>query len=102
MNLFTFGSEIALDAYFLQIGAPVTVGFRYGHNGGKDFYGSMVATGLTALVLMQFLIHVAVTTSSMPPTGRALPFISAGGTSILFLLASIGILLNISKSSDVY
>lgn len=68
----------------------------------KDLYGSLVATGLTGLVLMQFLIHIAVATSSMPPTGRALPFISAGGTSILFLLASIGVLLNISKSADIY
>jgi cell division protein FtsW len=67
----------------------------------KDFYGSLVAIGLTSLVLVQFLVHIAVATSSMPPTGRALPFISAGGTSLLFLLASMGILLNISKSSEV-
>ena len=38
-NLYTYGGEVALDAYFLQIGVPVTVGLRYGHNGGKDFYG---------------------------------------------------------------
>ena len=38
-NLYTFGGELALDAYFLQIGVPVTVGLRYGHNGGKDYYG---------------------------------------------------------------
>lgn len=68
----------------------------------KDFYGGMVSLGITALVLVQFLIHIAVTTSSMPPTGRALPFISAGGSSLLFLLISMGILLNISKYSDTY
>ncbi len=67
----------------------------------EDFYGSLVAIGITSLVVVQFLVHIAVATSSMPPTGRALPFISAGGTSLLFLLASIGILLNISKTSDV-
>lgn len=67
----------------------------------KDFYGSLVSIGLTSLVLVQFLVHIAVATSSMPPTGRALPFISAGGTSLLFLLASMGILLNISKTSEV-
>lgn len=67
----------------------------------KDFYASLVSIGLTSLVLVQFLVHVAVTTSSMPPTGRALPFISAGGTSLLFLLASVGIILNISKSSEI-
>lgn len=76
-------------------------GLRIAMN-SKNFYGSLVAVGLTSLVLVQFLLHVAVATSSVPPTGRALPFISAGGTSILFLLASIGILLNISKSADIY
>jgi cell division protein FtsW len=67
-----------------------------------DFFGSQVALGLTTLVLIQFLIHVAVATSSMPPTGRALPFISAGGSSLTFLLCSMGILLNISKYSNTY
>lgn len=66
----------------------------------EDFYGSQVALGMTTLVLVQFLIHIAVATSSMPPTGRALPFISAGGTSLMFLLVSMGILLNISKYSN--
>lgn len=67
-----------------------------------NFYGSQVALGMTTLVLVQFLIHVAVTTSSMPPTGRALPFISAGGSALMFLLFSMGILLNISKYSSTY
>jgi cell division protein FtsW len=68
----------------------------------EDFFGSQVALGMTTLVLVQFLIHVAVATSSMPPTGRALPFISAGGSSLMFLLFSMGILLNISKYSNTY
>lgn len=68
----------------------------------EDFYGSQVALGMTTLVLVQFIIHVAVATSSMPPTGRALPFISAGGSSLMFLLVSMGILLNISKYSNTY
>lgn len=67
-----------------------------------DFYGSQVALGMTTLVLIQFIIHIAVTTSSMPPTGRALPFISAGGSSLMFLLLSMGILLNISKYVNTY
>jgi cell division protein FtsW len=68
----------------------------------EDLFGSQVALGLTTLVLVQFVIHVAVATSSMPPTGRALPFISAGGSSLMFLLFSMGILLNISKYSSSY
>lgn len=38
-NLYTYGGEVALDAYFLQIGVPVTIGLRYGHNGGKNYFG---------------------------------------------------------------
>jgi len=68
----------------------------------EDFFGSQVAIGMTTLVLVQFIIHIAVATSSMPPTGRALPFISAGGSSLMFLLLSMGILLNISKYSNTY
>lgn len=68
----------------------------------EEFFGSQVALGMTTLVLVQFMIHIAVATSSMPPTGRALPFISAGGTSLMFLLVSMGILLNISKYSSTY
>jgi cell division protein FtsW len=68
----------------------------------EDFFGSQTALGLTVLVLVQFIIHIAVATSSMPPTGRALPFISAGGSSLTFLLLSMGILLNISKYSNTY
>ncbi len=75
-------------------------GIRISMN-AKDFYSSLVSVGLTSLVLVQFLVHVAVATSSMPPTGRALPFISAGGTSLLFLLISVGIILNISKTSEI-
>lgn len=76
-------------------------GIRIAMN-AKDLYGSLVTVGLTSLVLVQFLMHIAVATSSMPPTGRALPFISAGGTSLLFLLVSVGIILNVSKSADIY
>ena len=68
----------------------------------EDFYGSQTALGLTVIVLVQFIIHIAVATSSMPPTGRALPFISTGGSSLMFLLCSMGILLNISKYSNTY
>lgn len=76
-------------------------GIRIAMN-AEDFFGGLLAIGLTSLVLIQFLVHIAVATSSIPPTGRALPFISAGGTSILLLLASMGILLNISKGADIY
>ncbi|KNY24943.1 putative lipid II flippase FtsW [Pseudobacteroides cellulosolvens] len=65
-----------------------------------DVFGSLVAIGLTSLIGMQVVINVAVVTSSIPATGIALPFFSSGGTSLTFMLCSIGILLNISKQAN--
>ncbi|MCR4434564.1 MAG: stage V sporulation protein E [Clostridiales bacterium] len=65
-----------------------------------DVFGSLVAVGITSLVAVQVIINVAVVTSSMPVTGMPLPFFSAGGTALLFLMCGIGILLNISRQSN--
>ena len=55
--------------------------------------------GITSLIGVQTIINIAVVTSSMPVTGISLPFFSYGGTSLIILLASVGILLNISRQS---
>ena len=64
-----------------------------------DMFASLVAAGITSMVGLQAIINIAVVTSSMPNTGMPLPFFSYGGTSLLILLASVGILLNISRAS---
>ncbi len=63
----------------------------------KDSYGFYLAIGITALISIQTIIHIAVVTSSIPTTGITLPFISYGGTSLLIYMGAIGILLSISK-----
>ncbi|MBR3133811.1 MAG: putative lipid II flippase FtsW [Clostridia bacterium] len=63
-----------------------------------DMFGSLVAVGITSMIGIQVLINIAVVTSSMPVTGMALPFFSYGGTALIIILASVGILLNISRS----
>ena len=63
----------------------------------KDNFGSLLAYGITFLIAVQTIINVGVATSSLPVTGMPLPFISFGGTSLVILMASMGILLNISK-----
>ena len=50
--------------------------------------------------MIQVLINIAVVTSSMPVTGMALPFFSYGGTALIIILASVGILLNISRTKN--
>ncbi len=63
----------------------------------KDLFGSYLATGITALITIQSFVNIAVITSSIPATGITLPLISFGGTSLVFVMAGIGILLNISR-----
>jgi rod shape determining protein RodA len=62
----------------------------------KDYLGSMIAIGITALVSVQAFVNIGVVTSLLPNTGIPLPFISSGLTALLCNLATIGILLNIS------
>ncbi|QNO16305.1 putative lipid II flippase FtsW [Alkalicella caledoniensis] len=63
----------------------------------NDTFGSYLAMGLTAMIALQVIINIGVVTSSMPTTGITLPLISYGGTSLMITLASLGIILNISR-----
>ena len=56
-------------------------------------------TIIAIIIASQVLINIAVVSGSIPPTGVPLPFISHGGTSLVVFMASIGVLLNISKQS---
>lgn len=65
-----------------------------------DMFGSLLAVGVTTLVAVQAIINIAVVTASIPTTGMALPFFSYGGTALVILLASVGILLNVSRAGS--
>jgi cell division protein FtsW len=67
----------------------------------KDSYGSYLAIGITSLIIVQSLIHIAVVSSSMPATGITMPFMSYGGTSLVIYMFAIGILLNISRHVEI-
>lgn len=62
-----------------------------------DLYGSLVASGIFAHIALQVIFNIAVVTNMIPTTGVTLPFISYGGTSILFLMTEMGIALGISR-----
>jgi len=62
-----------------------------------DAYGTLLAVGIVSWVVFQAILHIAVTTASLPFTGTVLPFVSYGGSSLLATLGSTGILLNISR-----
>lgn len=62
-----------------------------------DLYGSLVVTGIFAHIALQVILNVAVVINLIPTTGITLPFISYGGTSVLFLMAEMGIALGVSR-----
>ncbi|MFZ7134023.1 MAG: putative lipid II flippase FtsW, partial [Eubacteriales bacterium] len=62
-----------------------------------DTFASLMAFGIIFMVGIQVIINISVVTQIIPITGMPLPFISAGGSSLLFLMGGMGILLNISK-----
>ena len=66
----------------------------------KDRFGSLLAAGITSVIGMQAIVNIAVATSSAPTTGQTLPFISAGGTSLVIFLSAAGILLNVSRNTQ--
>ncbi|MEE1085850.1 MAG: putative peptidoglycan glycosyltransferase FtsW [Schaedlerella sp.] len=63
----------------------------------KDLFGALIATGVMAHMMIQVILNIAVVTNTIPNTGITLPFISYGGTSVLFLLIEMGLVLNVSN-----
>ena len=66
----------------------------------KNYFGYMMATGITIIFIIQVLVNALVVTGSIPPTGLPLPLISAGNTSLIVYLSAFGVLYNISKDKD--
>ena len=62
-----------------------------------DLYGSLLATGIFAHIALQVVLNISVVTNLIPTTGVTLPFISYGGTSILFLMSEMGIALGVAR-----
>lgn len=68
----------------------------------KDNLGALLAVGLTATVFWQVVINIAMTSGSLPVVGITLPFLSYGGSSLLALLTSIGLIMNVSMRRYSY
>lgn len=65
----------------------------------KDMYGTILSIGITAVIAVQAIINIAVVSGSMPVTGVPLPFISYGGSALVFNMFAMGILLNVSRQT---
>ncbi len=93
------GEELGFIGCILLILAFIVLIWRGTHIAltAPDLFGTLLASGITIMVAVQVVLNIAVVTSSMPPTGVSLPFISWGGNSLVLFMLAMGILLNISK-----
>ena len=81
---------------FAMIGvAGVSIAFR-----APDMYGRLLAIGIVSWLTVQALVNIGGVIGVVPITGVPLPFISSGGNAMVASLAAIGVLINISRSSD--
>lgn len=65
-----------------------------------DFYGSMIVSGIFIHIALQVILNICVVLNWIPTTGITLPFVSFGGTSIMFLMAEMGIALSVSRKIE--
>jgi cell division protein FtsW len=86
------GTLGVLAAFILLVIRGLTIAHRT-----RDRFGSLLAAGLTCMLGVQALMNIAVVTSSVPATGVPLPFISYGGSSLLFATLAVGMILNVSQ-----
>lgn len=91
LGLVGTGSLVALFAYLVWQGVRIA-------SQSRDRFSGLVAAGVTCFIGVQALLNIAVVTGSIPATGVPLPFVSYGGSSLLFSLMGVGLLLNISRS----
>lgn len=70
-------------------------------NNAPDLFGSMLVSGVMVHIAIQVILNIAVVTNTIPNTGVSLPFISYGGTSVMFLMAEMGIVLNVTRQIRV-
>ncbi len=90
------GAIILIVVYLLLILRGYKIAFN-----ANDSYSSLVAFGITSQIAIQAFLNMAVVTDLIPNTGISLPFFSYGGSSLVILLAEMGILLAISRYSKV-
>lgn len=89
------GCAIVIILFAILVWRGITISMK-----APDMFGSLLAAGITSMIAIQVLINIAVVTASMPVTGMALPFFSYGGTALIIILSSVGILLSVSRAAN--
>ena len=86
------GAVLLIVAFFILIWRFMVISVH-----APDLFGALIAAGAMAHIAIQVILNIAVVTNTIPNTGITLPFISYGGTSILFLLSEMGLVLSVSR-----
>ena len=86
-----FGSFCVIAVFFVLISGGILIALR-----AKDRYHMLLSSGITIYIAIQTLLNIAVVSGSVPPTGLPLPFISAGGTSLMIFMFMSGVLINLA------
>ena len=89
------GALIIITLFVMLVWRGVTVSLH-----AQDKFGMLLGVGLILQVGLQAILNIAVVTNTIPNTGISLPFFSYGGTSLVILLAEMGIILSISRTSS--
>ncbi len=90
------GAVLVIVLFALLLWRGITIGMK-----SPDKFGSMLAVGLTAQIGLQAFMNMAVVTNTIPNTGISLPFFSYGGTSLVMLLAQMGVVLSVSRNASL-
>lgn len=90
------GAIVIILLFALLVWRGFTIAMRC-----PDKFGSLLAIGLTFQVGLQAMLNIWVVTNTIPNTGISLPFFSYGGSSLVILLAEMGIVLSVSRSADI-
>lgn len=91
------GVSVLLITFLLFVSRTIKIA-----RGAPDLFGHLIAGGIATWIMVQTFVNIAGNLALMPLKGIPLPFISYGGTSIVFVLSAIGILLNISRQSVIF
>ena len=105
LDISAFSVQPWLDVEDVGCSVVVTLFLLFAWRGYKiainapDNCSRLMAAGLTTIIVFQAIINIAVVSGALPVTGITLPFLSYGGTSLLFTMIMVGLLLNISRYS---
>jgi cell division protein FtsW len=95
------GEELGFAGGLLVIVLFLIVGYRGLRIalGAPDTFGGLLAAGITVIIVVQAFVNIGVVLALLPVTGITLPFVSAGGSSLIVSLAAVGILLSVSRET---